>query len=82
MKIKVRQTEKYFIDNDPVLVDGKIYISTDKKKIKIGTGAKWSVTDYVPTEIIVKSNGPVGHHWIFTADDTGMLSMSGEDLGD
>lgn len=79
--IKVENTEKYFISNDPVLVVGKIYVSTDKQRIKIGSGAKWSVTDYVPLLLIIKSNGPVGHHWIFTADDTGMISMSGEDLG-
>jgi hypothetical protein len=79
--ILVSNTEKYFIDNDPVLVDGKIYMSSDKARIKIGSGAKWSVTDYVPKYQIMKSTGPVGHHWLFTCDDNGMISMSGEDLG-
>lgn len=79
--ILVSRTEKYFIDNDPILVNGKIYMSSDKKRVKIGSGAKWSVTDYVPLYLILKSTGPVGHHWMITIDDTGMLSQSAEDLG-
>lgn len=79
--ITVQQTEKYFIDNNPVLVIGKVYFSTDKKRLKVGSGARWSVTDYVPVQFIIKSSGAIGHHWIVTMDDTGMLSMSAEDLG-
>jgi hypothetical protein len=31
--------------------------------------------------IILRSSGPDGHRWKFTVDDTGMLSMPGEDMG-
>lgn len=79
--IVVENTERYFISNDPILVDGKIYVSTDKNKYKIGTGSKWSLTNYTPA-IIQKSTGKDGHFWKFTSDDTGMLSQSGEDLGE
>ncbi|MES2590907.1 MAG: hypothetical protein V4608_03395 [Bacteroidota bacterium] len=81
MVIRVENTEKYFRDNDPVLVDGKLYYSTDKKRLKIGSGAKWSVTDYVPRQLIRKSSGPIGNHWIFQCDDNGMIVLPGEDLG-
>ena len=31
--------------------------------------------------IILRSTGPDAHRWKFTCDDTGMISMPGEDLG-
>ena len=31
--------------------------------------------------IVLRSQGPDGHRWRFTLDDTGMLSQPGEDLG-
>lgn len=79
--IIVNNTEKYFRDNNPVLVTGKIYNSTDKDKFKIGSGAKWSVTDYEKNFLILRSTGLDRHLWKYTADDTGMPSLPGEDLG-
>ena len=79
--IVVSNTERYFSSNDLILVSGKTYLSTDKGKFKIGSGAKWSVTDYEKNYIILRSEGPDGHLWQFKVDDTGMLSQSGEDLG-
>jgi hypothetical protein len=43
------------------------------KWVLVGTADEFSV--------IIRSSGVDGHRWKFTVDDTGMLSMPGEDLG-
>lgn len=49
-----RATEAQWTTNNPVLLDGQIYISSDvfysgtSPKFKIGKGTTWSTTDYVP----------------------------------
>jgi hypothetical protein len=42
-----RATEAEWISTDPVLLQGEPVVSTDTKQIKIGTGNKWSETDYI-----------------------------------
>jgi hypothetical protein len=42
-----RATEVEWISTDPVLLQGEPVVSTDTKQIKIGTGNKWSETDYI-----------------------------------
>ena len=42
-----RATEAEWIITDPVLLQGEPAVSIDTKQIKIGTGNKWSETDYI-----------------------------------
>jgi hypothetical protein len=42
-----RATEAEWISTDPVLLQGEPVVSTDTKQIKIGTGNRWSETDYI-----------------------------------
>lgn len=46
-----------------------------------GLYLKQAVMAATHDQLILRSQGPGGHRWKFTVDDTGNLSQPGEDLG-
>jgi len=63
-----RDTESNWSANNPNLLEGMIYISSDvfypgttSPKLKIGTGAAWAVSDYLPAAIYTAASLGLGN---------------------
>lgn len=54
-----------------------VYLPADSHQVRLDELAEM-VARILPYFVLVS---PDGHHWKFTVDNTGMLSMPGEDLG-
>lgn len=84
MSLKVRRGLE--IDRLSITPDsGELLFVTDTLLLYIGDG---STPGGIPVDgggvspyIILRSTGIDAHRWKFTADDSGMLSQPGEDLG-